>query len=220
MSPQPAVAAEEHLRAADPVLGAIIDAVIREGDPPALPPDPSRPRDPNMPTDRYGVLVRAIVSQNISEIASAAIYRRLIERFGGRPPEPREILAADPQDLLAVGLSHAKVASLRSLAEHMLSGELDLARLHELPDDEVVARLSAVKGIGTWTADIFLMFHLYRHDVLPAGDLGLRRAVEQAYDLPAMPERAELERIAAPWRPCRTLACMYLWRTTESTPQV
>ena len=212
---------EEHLRAADPVLGAIIDAVARDGNPPALGPDPAGAPDPNMPTDRYGVLVRAIVSQNISEIASRAIYRRLTGRFGGRPPTPEEILAEDPDELrTAAGLSHAKVASFRSLAEHVISGELDLARLHELPDDAVVARLSAVRGIGTWTADIFLIFHLHRRDILPVGDLGIRRAVERAYGLPAVPKAAELERIAEPWRPYRTLACLYLWRTTESTPEV
>src|SRR5215217_6765364 len=124
---------EEELRQADPVLRAIIDAVVRDGKRPKLHADPGRPRDPNMPTDRYGVLVRAIVSQNISEIASRAIYMRLIERFGGRPPTPEEILAGGPDELrLAVGLSRAKIASFRSLAEHLLSGELRLGRLHEL----------------------------------------------------------------------------------------
>jgi DNA-3-methyladenine glycosylase II len=216
-----AVTPEDRLRAADPVLGGVIDAVVRDGDPPTLGPAPAQAPDPNMPTDRYGVVVRAIVSQNISETASRAIYRRLIERFGGRPPAPRDILADDPDELrTAAGLSRAKVASFRSLAEHILSGELDLERLHELPDDAVIERLSAVKGIGTWTADIFLIFHLHRRDVLPAGDLGLRRAVERAYGLAALPARAEVERIAEPWRPCRTLASLYLWRTTESTPQV
>jgi DNA-3-methyladenine glycosylase II len=216
-----AVTPEDRLRAADPVLGGVIDAVVRDGDPPTLGPDPAQAPDPNMPTDRYGVVVRAIVSQNISETASRAIYRRLIERFGGRPPAPREILAADAEELRsAVGLSRAKVLSFRSLAEHILSGELELARLHELPDDAVVERLSAIRGIGPWTADIFLIFHLHRPDVLPVGDVGIRRAVEQAYGLPAPPATAELERIAEPWRPWRTLACLYLWRTTQSTPQV
>jgi DNA-3-methyladenine glycosylase II len=212
---------EEHLRRADPVLRSIIDAVVRDGDPPELPADPARPPDPKMPTDRYGVLVRAIVSQNISEIASRAIYLRLIERFGGRPPAPEEILAADPDELRrAAGLSRAKIASFRSLAEHLLSGELELERLHELSDEDVIAQLSAVKGIGTWTADMFLMFHLYRPDVLPVGDIGLRRAIEQAYELPARPGPPELERIAEPWRPYRTFACIYLWRTTQSVPAV
>ncbi|GEC03237.1 hypothetical protein SSP24_08920 [Streptomyces spinoverrucosus] len=213
---------EEHLRRADPVLGTVIDAVMREGGGrPRLPPDPSLPPDPNMPTDRYGLLVRAIVSQSISNTASRAIYRRLLDRFGASPPTPEEILGDDPDELrLAVGLSEAKTASLRSLAEHIVSGELELERLHELPDDEVVAQLVAVRGIGTWTADIFLMFHLHRPDVLPAGDIGLRHAVAKAYELPELPGPVELEKIAEPWRPHRTLACMYLWRMAETTPQV
>jgi DNA-3-methyladenine glycosylase II len=214
---------EQHLRRADPTLAAVIDEVVREsgGAGPTLPPEPRSPPDPNMPTDRYGVVVRAIVSQNISETASRSIWRRLVERFGGRPPTPREILDADPDELrAAVGLSRAKAMSFRSLADCILTDQLQLDRLHELSDEDVVAQLSLVKGIGTWTADMFLMFHLYRPDVLPVGDLGLRRAVERAYGLDAPPGPTELERIAAPWRPYRTLACLYLWRTVEQTPMV
>lgn len=211
-------APEEHLRQADPVLGAIIDKVMEDnGGPVTTVPDPALPVDPNMPTDHYGVLVRAIVSQNISNIASRAIYQRLRERFGGDPPTPEEILAADPDELrLAAGLSRAKTASLRSLAEHIVSGEIDLERVHLLPDDEVVAQLVAVKGIGTWTADIFLIFHLNRPDVLAAGDLEIRRAVERQYGLPGLPRPTEVERIAEPWRPHRTLACLYLWQSIET----
>jgi DNA-3-methyladenine glycosylase II len=212
---------EEHLRSSDPVLRTIIDGIVRDGNQPALPTDPTAPPDPNMPTDRYGVLVRAIVSQNISNSASRSIYRRLTDRFGGHPPAPREILDDDPDELCqAAGLSRAKTASLRSLAEHIDSGDLDLERLHELPDEDVIAQLSAVKGIGTWTADMFLMFHLDRPDVLPVGDLGLRHAVEKAYGLSGPPGPAELERIAEPWRPHRTLACLYLWQMAHATPQV
>jgi DNA-3-methyladenine glycosylase II len=221
MTRQSVKTAEEHLRRADAALGAVIDEVVRDGDRPTLTPDPTLPPDPNMPTDRYGVLVRAIVSQNISEMASRSIYRRLIERFGSRPPTPQEILDDDPDELrAAVGLSRAKVASLHSLAEHIVSSELELERLHELADEDVIAQLVSVKGIGSWTADIFLIFHLHRPDVLPAGDLGLRHAVEKAYGLDGPPAPAEVERIAEPWRPHRTLACLYLWRTTEATPQV
>ncbi len=211
------------MRHADAVLGAIIDGVMREngGTALTLAPDPAAPPpDPDIPTDHYSMLVRAIVSQNISIIASTAIYRRLNERSGGRPPKPQDILDTDPDELrLAAGLSRAKTASLRSLAEHIVSGELDLDRLHEMADDDVVAQLVAVKGIGPWTAHIFLIFHLHRPDVLPVGDLEIRRCVQLEYGLAGLPRPAELERIAEPWRPYRTLACLYLWQVAHGTPR-
>jgi DNA-3-methyladenine glycosylase II len=214
---------EHHLRRADPVLGAIIDRVVREngGTRLTLPPDPTAPPDPNIPTDHYSMLIRAIVSQNISIIASTAIYRKLNDRFGSRPPTPQEILDDDPDELrVTAGLSRAKTISLHSLAEHIVSGELDLEQLHELPDDAVVTQLVAVKGIGTWTAHTFLIFHLHRPDVLPVGDLEIRRCVQIEYGLPERPRPAELEEIAEPWRPYRTLACMYLWQIAHTTPQL
>ena len=214
-------APEEQLRRADPVLGAIIDDVVRtNGGPLTVEPDPALPPDPNLPSEHFAVLVRAIVSQNISNIASRAIYQRLRDRFGGRAPAPEEILADDPDELrTSAGLSRAKTASLRSLAEHVISGELELEHLQELPDDEVAAQLIAVKGIGRWTADIFLIFHLRRPDVLAVGDLEIRRMVEKAYGLPGLPKPAELERLAEPWRPYRTLACIYLWQWAEGPRQ-
>jgi DNA-3-methyladenine glycosylase II len=169
--------------------------------------------------DHYGALVRTIVGQQLSVSAARAIYGRLAERFGGRPPTPAEILADDPEQLrAAAGLSRAKVSFLRSLAEHVLSGELELERLDALSDEEVTAELVAVKGLGTWSADMFLMFHLERPDVLPVGDLGIRRAIERAYELDALPGAAEIERIATRWRPYRTLACRYLWRSLQNEP--
>ena len=119
----------------------------------------------------------------------------------------------------AAGFSRAKVAYLRSLAEHVLDGQLELERLAELPDEEVIRELTAVKGIGEWTAHMFLMFTLHRPDVLPVGDLGVRNAAMRAYDLPAPPKPAELEAIAEAWRPHRTRACLYLWRSLENTPE-
>jgi DNA-3-methyladenine glycosylase II len=117
-----------------------------------------------------------------------------------------------------VGMSRAKGAYLRSLAEHVLSGELELDRLTELSDDEVSAQLTAVKGLGQWTADMFLIFHLRRPDVLPVGDLGIRRAVQVVYGLEQLPTPAELQGIAEPWRPHRSLACLYLWRSLDNEP--
>jgi DNA-3-methyladenine glycosylase II len=199
-----------HLRAADPVLASLIDAVG--------PLEDSREGRPD-PEDHYGALVRSITGQQLSVLAARAIYGRLIARFDGRAPTPAQILADEPEELrAAAGLSRAKVAYLRSLAEHVISGELELERLHELPDEKVIVELVAVKGLGLWTAQMFLMFHLERPDVLPVGDLGIRRAIERAYGLDGLPEPAAMEQIAEPWRPHRTLACRYLWRSLRNEP--
>jgi DNA-3-methyladenine glycosylase II len=163
--------------------------------------------------------VRAIVGQQLSTAVARVIWARLLGRFGGRAPTPAEILAADPEELrAAAGLSRAKVGYLRSLAGHVLSGELELDRLADLDDATVVEELVAVKGLGTWTAHMFLIFQLDRPDVLAAGDLGIRRAVQRAYGLAELPAPAELERLAAAWRPHRTLACRLLWRSLDSAP--
>jgi DNA-3-methyladenine glycosylase II len=192
------------------VLAALIESVGPLGDARSGRPE----RD-----DHYGALVRTITGQQLSVLAARAIYGRLTDRFGGRAPTPQEILDDDPEELrAAAGLSRAKVGFLRSLAEHVLSGELELERLHALPDEEVYAELTAVKGIGEWSADMFLMFHLGRPDILPVGDLGIRRAIERAYGLGELPAPEEMERIAEPWRPHRTLACRYLWRSLDNEP--
>ena len=170
------------------------------------------------PQDAYGALVRAIVGQQLSSKAARTIYERLIEVFGGHTPTPRELLAVDPELIRAAGLSNAKVAYLRDLAEHVEDGELELDRLRELPDDEVAAQLIAIKGLGRWTVDMFLIFHLGRPDVLPVGDLGIRRAVRVNYGLEQLPKPAELEAIAEPWRPHRSLASLYLWTSLDNAP--
>lgn len=171
------------------------------------------------PDDHYGTLVRAIVGQQLSTKAARSIYTRLTDRFDGRTPTPQQVLDDDPEELrLAAGLSRPKVGYLRSLAEHALSGELELDRLEELPDEQVIAELVAVKGLGVWSAQMFLMFHLQRPDVLPVGDLGIRKAIERAYALKGLPGSEEMEAIAAPWRPHRTLACRYLWRSLANEP--
>jgi DNA-3-methyladenine glycosylase II len=199
-----------HLRASDPVLRGLIDSIG---------PDNLGDRRRGRPRDNYAVLVRTIAGQQVSTAAAAAIYGRLTARYGGRPPTPDEVLAEDPEELrAAAGLSHAKVRYLRSLAEHVVDGSLELGKLHRLPDDQVIAELVAVKGIGEWSAHIFLMFQLERPDVLAVGDLGIRRAVMLAYGLDALPSTAKLEEIAEPWRPYRTLACLFLWRSLRNTP--
>jgi DNA-3-methyladenine glycosylase II len=169
--------------------------------------------------DHYTALVRAIVGQQLSTSAARAIYGRLLERFGGHPPTTEQILADDPEELrVAVGLSHAKVRYLRSLAEHVVSGELELDQLEQLSDEDVMAALVAVKGIGAWSAHMFLMFELGRPDVLAVGDLGIRRAAQRAYGLPALPTPAQLTELAEPWRPYRTAGCLVLWHSLSNAP--
>jgi DNA-3-methyladenine glycosylase II len=163
--------------------------------------------------------LRSIVGQQLSTKAARAIYTRLVEYFGGHTPTPTEVLAADPDEMrAAAGLSRAKVGFLRSLAEHVLDGSLELERLDELPDEEVIAELIAVKGLGEWTAHMFLMFHLQRPDVLAVGDLGIRRAVMLRYGMPSLPTPAEVGTLGEAWRPHRTLACLYLWRSLDAVP--
>jgi DNA-3-methyladenine glycosylase II len=204
------VSAEPYLRSADPILGALIDAV-----------GPNGLGDPRggRPDDHYGALVRAIVGQQLSTKAARTIYGRLTDRYGGRTPTPAELVADDLDALrAAAGLSRAKASYLRSLAEHVIGGELELERFDQMPDEEIAAELIAVKGLGQWTVDMYLMFHLQRPDVLPVGDLGIRRAVERTYGLPDLPDPAQMTEIAEPWRPHRTLACRYLWRSLDNEP--
>jgi DNA-3-methyladenine glycosylase II len=199
----------EQLRGSDPVMRRLVD---EHG------PLDEEERRRGRPLEPYGALVRSIVGQQLSTKAARSIYERLTALFDGRTPTPPELLAADPEDVRSVGLSRPKVAYLRSLAEHVESGELELARLSELPDEEVTEQLTAVKGLGQWTADMFLIFHLGRPDVLPVGDLGVRRAVERAYGLPDLPDAAQLTQIGEPWRPHRSLASLYLWRSLDNEP--
>jgi DNA-3-methyladenine glycosylase II len=168
--------------------------------------------------DPYEAIARAIVGQQLSTKAAGSIWERLLEVLGGGTPSPAALLAADPDDLRGAGLSWSKVAYLRDLAERVQDGELDPERLRELGDDDVVEELTRIKGVGRWTAEMFLIFNLGRPDVLAAGDLGIRRAVQRTYELDALPDAAEMERIAEPWRPHRTLACLYLWRSLHVTP--
>jgi DNA-3-methyladenine glycosylase II len=170
------------------------------------------------PDDAYGTLVRSITGQQLSTKAAATIYGRLTELYGGRTPTPEEILATDPEQLRGVGLSNAKAAYLRDLAEHVVDGELAVDRLAEMPDGQVIETLTAIKGLGRWTVDMFLMFHLGRPDILPVGDLGIRKAVQIHYGLKELPKAAEMEQIAEAWRPHRTLASLYLWESLDNRP--
>ena len=190
----------------DPVMAELVDRIG---------PLDHAARRRGRPDDAYGSLVRTIVGQQLSMKAAHTIYARLAALFGGRPLTPAELLAADEETLREAGLSRQKIAYLRDLAVRVQCGELELEALHKLPDDEVSEKITRVKGLGRWSADMFLIFHLQRPDVLPVGDLGIRRAVERAYGLPALPDKRQLRTIAHPWRPRRSLACLYLWKTLE-----
>jgi DNA-3-methyladenine glycosylase II len=190
----------------DPIMASLVRRVG--------PLDPAARRR-GRPGDAYGSLVRTIVGQQLSTSAARSIYGRLVALLGDGPPTPEEILAADEEALRAAGLSRPKIGYLRDLARHVRAGDLQLHHLDELSDEEVRERITAVKGLGRWSADMFLMFHLERPDVLPVGDLGIRRAVEKAYGLAGLPEENELRTLAGPWRPERTLACLYLWRILD-----
>jgi DNA-3-methyladenine glycosylase II len=203
-------AADSHLATADPVMA---DLIMRFG-----------PVGEDLDVaigDLYGALILAITSQQLSTRSARAIYGRLTTRFGGRTPTPAELLADDPDSLRsAVGLSHAKMRSLRSLAEHIVSGELDLEQLRDLDDDDATRALVAVTGIGEWTASVLLIFTLHRPDVLARGDLGVRQAAMRVYGLDRLPDPAVLTEMGEPWRPYRTRACLYLWRTLQNAPDV
>jgi len=162
--------------------------------------------------DGFATLVETIVGQQVSNLVAKVLFGRLTELCGGRP-SPETVLALDPAELRAAGLSARKTEYVRGLAERVVSGELDLAALSAAADEEVERQLVAVRGIGPWSAQLFLMFHLRRPDVFPAADLGLQIAVHRVYGLEARPSAAELARMSERWRPFRTLAAIYLWES-------
>jgi DNA-3-methyladenine glycosylase II len=164
----------------------------------------------------FAYLARAILSQQISVAAARSIAGRMRERFGV-PLRPEDLLAATDHDLRSLGLSRQKVAYLRDLAEKTSAG-LPLQRLARMPDERVIEALTVVKGVGVWTAEMYLMFRLGRPDVFPVGDLGIRNAMKRAYRMRGVPKPARMRRIAARWRPWRTVACWYLWQSLDATP--
>jgi DNA-3-methyladenine glycosylase II len=199
----------DHLTRADDVMAALIEQ---------FGPLDLEERRAGRPDDEYGALLRSIVGQQLSVKAARSIYTRLTDMFGGRTPSPAELLAADPEEVRGVGLSRPKVKYIRDLAQHVEDGSLHLASLDDMSDEAVIAELTAVKGLGEWTAHMFLMFHLHRPDVLPVGDLGIRRAVERHYGLEGMPDAETLERLGERWAPYRTLASLYLWHSLDNAP--
>jgi DNA-3-methyladenine glycosylase II len=196
----------QHLRKADPVLASIIEQV-----------GPYRIefRDPE-----FGTLVRSIVYQQLSGKVASVILARLISALPGRKLTPRGILKVSVEDMRAVGLSSAKTAYIRDLAERTLAGDVVFKTIHTLSDDEVIEHLTQVKGIGVWTAHMFLIFALQRPDVLPTGDLGVRVAMKKAYGLADLPKPQEMQHLAESWRPYCSVATWYLWRSLDSEAQI
>lgn len=195
-------AAVAHLRSADPVLAKVVESV----GPPVLRPPSGTP---------FQALARAIIFQQLSGRAADTIYGRFVAAAAGPGeafPSPPRLLGIDESVLRAAGLSRQKTAALRSLAEHFAVGSLAQADLYSLSDEDAIALLTRIRGVGRWTAEMFLMFQLHRPDVLPVGDLGINRAIMKRYRLEAMPGPEQVRTIGAPWRPHATVACLYLWR--------
>jgi DNA-3-methyladenine glycosylase II len=190
----------QHLKQSDPVLSGIIDRVGDYG---------IEFRDPNFET-----LVKSIVYQQLSGRVASVIFGRVVKAAGGKLT-PESVLKLRPARMRALGLSGQKTAYIRDLARHTRDGRVDFAELPGLPDEAVIERLTEVKGIGQWTAHMFLIFALRRTDVLPSGDLGIRAAIRKAYGFDELPEPAEIETLAARWRPYCTVASWYLWRSLE-----
>jgi DNA-3-methyladenine glycosylase II len=170
------------------------------------------------PIDPFSALVRTIVSQQLSTKAAATIHRRLIELMPGGVATPHAIGSLTDVQLREVGMSRQKSAYLRDLAAKAESGELALDHLATMTDEEVVEAITKVKGLGRWSAEMFLMFRLRRPDILPVDDLGIVNAIHRLYGLRKRPTADRIRRIGEVWRPYRTVACWYLWRSLENTP--
>jgi len=193
----------EHLRTADRKLAPVIE---RHGSP-TLAPVPNAVR----------ALARAIVSQQLSGKAADTIWLRFLALYPTRRfPRPAALLATPEAALRGAGLSGAKAAALKDLARHVVERRLIPARLPGASDDEIAAMLLPVRGIGPWSVHMFLMFALARPDVLPVGDLGIRKGMQRHFRLRALPDADRMTRLAAPWRPYRSVAAWYMWRLLET----
>jgi DNA-3-methyladenine glycosylase II len=207
MTPVPDIfrKAQRHLARRDPVLKQLVATI--------------GPCTLTFNADRFGTLVRSIISQQISTKAALSIHAKLQTALGPDGVTPAAILAAADEHLRGAGLSASKTRSLRDLSAKVHSAAVPLDALHDLPDDEVVDSLLPVHGIGPWTAQMFLIFCLGRLDVLPVDDLGLRSGVQRQYGLAELPGRKELLELSEPWRPYRSVATWYFWRSFGNVPQ-
>jgi DNA-3-methyladenine glycosylase II len=212
MTPDDYARARRLLMRRDPVLGSAIKQI-----------GPCRMAE-RQRKDHLTALVGAIVSQQLSTKAAATIFGRLVTLLSngnavdGHVPGVAAIAAQDDAALRSVGLSTQKVGYLRDLTARIMDGRLDLDALDALPDEQVIERLTAVKGFGRWTAEMFLMFRLHRPDVLPVGDLGIVNAIQRLYRLRKRPDAKRINRLGEAWKPYRSVACWYLWQTLRNEP--
>ncbi len=190
-----------HLKKADPLLGRLIEAI--------------GPYRIELRPAEFETLVRSIVFQQLSGKVARVIYQRLEAAVPGGKITPESILKLRPQRMRGIGLSQQKVSYIRDLASRTRAGEVNFALLPAASDDEVITALTGVKGIGVWTAQMFLIFALARPNVLPTGDLGIRKAMQNVYGLPELPKPSTMEELAAPWRPYCSVASWYLWRSLD-----
>jgi DNA-3-methyladenine glycosylase II len=191
----------------DPVLAALVE---RHGQAPR--------RRPARADRRFEALAEAIVYQQLAGRAAATIHGRFVLALGGTVT-PEAVLAASDEALAAAGLSRAKAASIRDLADHVASGRIALDRIGRLSDEEIVEHLTQVRGIGPWTAQMFLLSTLGRLDVWPTGDYGVRAGFGRAWGLPAIPTPKELDALGEPFRPYRSLVAWYCWRVVDDRPE-
>lgn len=202
LTPEGYARARRTLMRRDPVLGWAIRLI-----------GPCRMAD-RQRADHLAALTGSIISQQLSTKAAATIFGRFVALFpDGVIPGPEAIARLDDRTLRGVGLSGQKVGYLRDLSARLMDGRLVLDGIEQQPDDEVIARLVSVKGFGRWTAEMFLMFRLHRPDVLPVGDLGIVNAVQRLYGLRARPKAGRIEALGEAWRPYRSVASWYLWRS-------
>lgn len=191
-----------HLAGRDPVLRRVMRHV--------------KPPPSHRETDHFRSLVVAIINQQLSGKAADTITRRFVELFPDKKfPAPEDVIRTGTAKMRSAGLSGMKVKFIKGLAKSVVRGNLDFRALRRAPDEEVIERLTAVKGIGRWTAEMFLMFSLGRDDVFSYGDLGLRNAMQKLYKLKKPPTPRQAQKISAPWKPYRTLASRYLWASLE-----
>lgn len=200
-------AAEKHLSAHDKKLAPVIAA--------------SGPCRIKPHTDHYGELVGSIVGQQLSSVAAGTIWRRVLDLFGGKMPTPEELIKIEDQKLRDVGLSWNKVKYVKDLAQHILDGRLDLDHIAKMPNEQIIEQLTAVKGLGEWSAHMFMMFGLGRLDILPVGDLGVRKAAMRLYGLKDMPAPEQLITLSSKhkWHPYESVASWYLWQSLDNNPQ-